>query len=156
GPQGLDEQNFRQFCQHCFSTRTHTAGFVDRKADRILEPSAGSVVADTNLEDRRKPAKKSLTQFRIARHIPADKLCDLAASTHAPRFQTLRNHFPQLFGIVYRLNGSAVAHDMTVAMWDHDQVTRRQRILLTTFQTNKGASFRQQVKHDYVLSLRRE
>src|SRR3546814_20932361 len=56
--QRFDEESFGHFRQKHGSARPPTAGFRDQVANRMLEPLAGHVVSQTDLDYHRETGKK--------------------------------------------------------------------------------------------------
>ncbi len=64
-PQCLDKQDLRQLCQNSFSAGPGSVRLIDGKTDRVFQPSARSIVANVDFEDRRQTAE---TAQRISKH----------------------------------------------------------------------------------------
>jgi hypothetical protein len=62
----LDEESFGHLRKKHSSTRPPTAGFGHQVADRILEPLAGDIVSQIDLDDHREPRKKEAIRMALA------------------------------------------------------------------------------------------
>src|ERR1700681_4816964 len=94
----------------------------NRVTDGVLQPLAGAVVSDVDLEDGWQPAQKSLAELRIADQIAANEFGDLAAAPHTRQLETLRQDLLKDQAIVPGLDIATVSHEVRIAVGKDDNV----------------------------------
>jgi len=88
-PQRFDEQYFRKLRQHGLSARVRGIGVSDGKTNGILQRLPRLIVSDIDLEDGWKSGQKYTAHLRIAGHVPAAELRELASTTRTGELEAL-------------------------------------------------------------------